>query len=80
MALLYPDEDNVPELLTLQNGGYRLYIFDGSQVTAIAMPDAEIKASAYARRHEVGDYPEDSQTVTLDKGKYVGSGSEYKDT
>ena len=30
MALLYPDEDNVPELLTLQNGGYRLYIFDGS--------------------------------------------------
>lgn len=56
MALLYLDEDNIPELLTLQDGEYHLYAFDGSQVTAIAMPDAGIRASAYVHRHEVEDY------------------------
>lgn len=46
-ALIYLDEDTTPELLVLQNGEYRLYTFDGSQITAINMPDAGIKAEAY---------------------------------
>lgn len=51
MALLYLDADNVPELLTLQNGEYLLYTFDGSQIKVIDMPNAGIRAKAYAPRH-----------------------------
>ena len=50
-ALIYLDEDTVPELLVLQNGEYRLYTFDGSKIVEIHMPDAGIKAKAYGPRH-----------------------------
>lgn len=51
VALVYLDEDAVPELLLLKDGEYRLYSFDGSEVKAVAMPDAEIKANAYGPGH-----------------------------
>lgn len=55
MALIYLDEDTVPELLILGDGEYRLYSFDGSQVKAAAMSDTGIKASAYGSKHDFED-------------------------
>lgn len=54
-ALIYLDEDSVPELLILKDGEYRLYTFDGSAVKEIPMPNAEIKASAYGLPHDFQD-------------------------
>ena len=54
-ALIYLDEDSVPELLILKNGEYKLYTFDGSKVKEITMPNAEIKASAYGLPHDFQD-------------------------
>lgn len=54
-ALIYLDEDSVPELLILKNGEYKLYTFDGSTVKEILMPNAEIKASAYGLPHDFQD-------------------------
>lgn len=54
-ALIYLDEDSVPELLILKDGEYRLYTFDGSAVKAIPMPNAEIRASAYGLPHDFQD-------------------------
>ena len=54
-ALIYLDEDDIPELLLLKNGEYRLYTFDGSEVRAIDMPGAEIRANAYGPRYECED-------------------------
>lgn len=54
-ALIYLDEDSVPELLILKNGEYRLYTFDGSSVKEIPMPNADIKASAYGLPHDFQD-------------------------
>jgi len=51
MALIYLDEDVIPELLILKDGEYVLYTFDGSQIAAIDMPDAGIRAKAYAPKH-----------------------------
>ena len=51
MALIYLDEDIIPELLVLQNGEYFLYTFDGSQIAAIDMPDDGIRAKSYAPKH-----------------------------
>lgn len=51
-ALIYLDEDTMPELLILKDGEYKLYFFDGSEVKAAAMSDTEIKASAYGFRHD----------------------------
>ena len=50
-ALIYLDDDLIPELLILKNGEYRLYTFEDSQVKAIAMPNAEVKANAYGQQH-----------------------------
>ena len=50
-ALIYLDEDSVPELLILKNGEYRLYSFKDSQVRTISMPNAEVKANAYGQQH-----------------------------
>ena len=55
-ALIYLDEDSIPELLLLQNGEYKLYTFDGSEVKAIAMPDTEIKANTYGYQHNFEDW------------------------
>jgi len=72
MALLYLDEDNIPELLTLQNGEYRLYTFDGSQVTAIDMPDTGIRARAYAPKFVVEDFSEDLAFYWFEYVPYQG--------
>lgn len=50
-ALIYLDNDPIPELLILKNGEYRLYTFEDSQVKAIDMPNAEVKANAYGQQH-----------------------------
>ena len=50
-ALIYLDEDSIPELLILKDGEYHLYSFDGSEVKAIAMPDTKIHANAYEAQH-----------------------------
>ena len=57
-ALIYLDEDDIPELLVLKNGEYRLYSCDDTQITAIDMPDAEIKANAYGPKHDFENYSE----------------------
>ncbi len=51
VALIYLDEDAMPELLILKGGEYELYFMDGSQVEKVAMPDAETKANAYGSKH-----------------------------
>ena len=51
VAFIYLDDDPIPELLILKNGEYRLYTFEDSQVKAIAMPNAEVKANAYGQQH-----------------------------
>lgn len=56
VALLYLDEDAIPELLVLKNGEYHLYSCDDTQITAIAMPDAGIKANAYGPKHNFENY------------------------
>lgn len=50
-ALIHLDDDLIPELLILKNGEYRLYTFEDSQVKAITMPNAEVKAKAYGQQH-----------------------------
>lgn len=50
-ALIYLDDDPIPELLLLKNGEYRLYTIEDSQVKDIAMPNAEVKANAYGQQH-----------------------------
>lgn len=57
MALIYLDEDSIPELLVIKNGSYRLYTFDGVQAAAIDMSDLEIRAKAYTLRHKVEYFP-----------------------
>lgn len=57
-ALIYLDEDDIPELLVLKNGEYRLYSCDDTQITAIDMPDAETKANAYGPKHDFENYSE----------------------
>ncbi len=55
-ALICLDEDDIPELLVLKSGEYRLYSCDGTQIMAIAMPDAGIKANAYGPKHDFENY------------------------
>lgn len=50
-ALIYLDEDDIPELLVLKNGEYRLYSCDGIQITAIDIPNARIRPKAYGPKH-----------------------------
>lgn len=52
-ALLYLDDDSVPELLILKDGEYRLYFFDGSEAKNIPLPDAGMKANAYGTRYSI---------------------------
>lgn len=51
LALIYLDEDTIPELLLLKDGEYKLYSFDGFEVKEVTMPDTEIKANAYGTKH-----------------------------
>ena len=50
-AMIYLDEDSIPELLLLKDGEYQLYSFDGLEVKAIEMPNTEIKMKAYGPIH-----------------------------
>lgn len=68
MALIYLDEDSIPELLVIKNGSYRLYTFDGAQAAAIDMSDLEIRAKAYTLRHKVF-YPQLGVKTLLDGGR-----------
>jgi len=52
-ALIYLDEDAVPELLLIKNGAYQLYSFDGLEVKNINPSDPEIKMKVYGPGHEV---------------------------
>lgn len=52
-ALLYLDDDSVPELLILKDGDYQLYFFDGSEAKSISLPDERMKANAYGTRYSI---------------------------
>lgn len=52
-ALVYLDEDSVPELLILKDGEYSLYYLDGTEVRAVSVPETEIRAKAYGPRHDI---------------------------
>lgn len=53
-ALVYLDDDSVPELLILKDGEYQMYFFDGSAARKISLPN-EVKANAYGTRYAVED-------------------------
>lgn len=71
-ALIYLDEDDIPELLVLKNGEYRLYSCDGIRITAIDMPDTEIKAKAYGLKHVLEDYSGDFTFYWFEYVPYQG--------
>ncbi|MCM1124049.1 MAG: hypothetical protein NC416_15820 [Eubacterium sp.] len=71
-ALLYLDADATPELLTLKNGEYHLYTFDGAQTAAISMPDGKIKASAYAPKHVLENFSGDLAFCWFEYVPYQG--------
>lgn len=52
-ALVYLDDDSIPELLILKDGEYQMYFFDGSAAKRIPMPDEGIKAEAYGTRYAI---------------------------
>lgn len=66
-ALIYLDEDAIPELLYLKSGEYNLYSFDGSEIRKIDMPAEEIKANTYGSKHDF----EDSDQLTFYWFEYV---------
>lgn len=66
------DEDTMPELLVLQSGEYRLYMFDDSQIAEIDMPDAEIRAKAYAPKHVLEDFSGDLAFYWFEYVPYQG--------
>lgn len=51
MALLYFDEDIIPELLFIKNGEYKLYSFADFKVNEINISGTEFRANVYGRRH-----------------------------
>lgn len=53
MAFVYFDEDDIPELVMLKDGEYRLFTYAGAEINEIVMPKADIKANIYGMRHEV---------------------------
>ncbi len=57
-ALLYFDEDSVPELLLLKDGEYHLYFYNEGQINELDMPDAEIRANAYGPKYDFGESDE----------------------
>lgn len=66
-ALIYLDEDSIPELLILKDGEYKLFSLDGSEVKALVMPDGEMKANAYGPVHDF----EESEYLTFFWFEYV---------
>lgn len=51
VALIYLDEDSIPELLVLKDGEYRVYSFDGYEIKQAVMSNTEIKANSYGPIH-----------------------------
>lgn len=58
MALIYLDEDEIPELMILRNGAYELYTVEGENVQAILAQNLAIQLSAYGPRHDFEDSDE----------------------
>jgi len=56
ISFIYLDSDNIPELLVLKNGQYKLYTFDGVEVVEIVVSGTDIVMDAYGPRHEVEDF------------------------
>lgn len=52
VALIYLDDDSVPELLILKDGEYQVYFFDGFEAKRILLPN-EIKVNAYGTRYAI---------------------------
>lgn len=52
VALLYLDEDAIPELLTIQEGEYKLYTVRDDAVEEIVLDDAKIEATVCGLNHE----------------------------
>ena len=52
VALIYLDDDSVPELLILKDGEYQVYFFDGFAAKRILLPN-EIKVNAYGTRYAI---------------------------
>lgn len=51
VALIYLDEDYIPELLILKDGEYRVYSFDGYEVKQAVMPNPAIRANSHGPVH-----------------------------
>ena len=50
VALVYLDDDSVPELVCLKDGEYLMYFLDGSKAGKIPLSNDEMKANAYGTR------------------------------
>lgn len=61
LALVYLDEDDVPELLGIKNGEYRLYTYDGQEVKQIVFSAREIKANAYGSKYSFEEIHADTE-------------------
>ncbi len=55
MAFVYFDEDDIPELVMIQDGEYKLFTYAGAGINEIVMPKEDIKANIYGMRHDVED-------------------------
>ncbi len=71
-ALIYLDEDAIPELLLIKNGAYQLYSFDGSEVKNINPSDPEIKMKVYGPGHEVEGRTENQKFYWFEYVPYKG--------
>ncbi len=71
-ALIYLDEDAIPELLLIKNGAYQLYSFDGSEVKNINPSDPEIKMKVYGPGHEVEERTENQKFYWFEYVPYKG--------
>ena len=71
-ALIYLDEDAIPELLLVKNGAYQLYSFDGSEVKNISPSDTEIKMKVYGPSHQVENHYTDMKLYWFEYVPYKG--------
>ena len=71
MSLIYFDEDEVPELLTIKNSEYQLYTFDGEYVQQIELPTGEMKANVYGPKHVFEDIYADEEEYAFYWFEYV---------
>ena len=55
MALIYLNDDLMPELLLLNSGEYKIYTYDGVELSEITMPSTEIRANVFGPKHSFED-------------------------